>query len=80
VDDLLGQDFRVHLCVAGASGYLPPTTAWNSALFVYGQTLGGRIAVFQCGYASAAAITTRVPVVLLVLLLLRLMRRETVER
>ena len=72
--------FEFIYAFAGASGYLPPTTAWNSALFVYGQTLGGRIAVFQFGYASAAAITTRVPVVLLVLLLLRLMRRETVER
>lgn len=72
--------FEFIYAFAGASGYLPPTTSWNSALFVYGQTLGGRTAVFQFGYASAAAIATLIPVALLVVLLLRLMRRETVER
>lgn len=72
--------FEFIYAFAGASGYLPPITTWNGALFVYGETLGGRTAVFQFGYASAAAITTLVPVGVLILLLLRLMRRETVEK
>ena len=71
--------FEFIYAFAGASGYMPPIGTWNSALFVYGQTFGGRTAVYQFGYASAAAVTTLVPVGLLVLVLLRLGRREQVE-
>lgn len=71
--------FEFIYAFAGASGYLPPTSSWNSALFVYGQTFGGRTAVYQFGYAAAAAITTLIPIGVLVLLLLRIMRREAVE-
>jgi len=63
---------------AGASGYLPPPATWNSALFVYSQTFGGRTAVYQFGYACAAAIATLVPVAVLVLLLRRVLRRDPV--
>ena len=71
--------FEFIYAFAGASGYLPPVSTWNSALFVYGQTFGGRTAVYQFGYASAAALATLVPVGLLVLLLLRVGRRERVQ-
>ena len=71
--------FEFIYAFAGASGYLPPVNTWNSALFVYGQTFGGRTAVYQFGYASAAALAMLIPVGLLVLILLRLGRRESVQ-
>ena len=71
--------FEFIYAFAGASGYMPPLQTWNSALFVYGQTFGGRTAVYQFGYASAAALTMLIPIGLLVLILLRLGRRESVQ-
>lgn len=71
--------FEFIYAFAGASGYMPPLETWNSALFVYGQTFGGRTAVYQFGYASAAALTMLIPIGLLVLVLLRLGRRESVQ-
>lgn len=71
--------FEFIYAFAGASGYMPPLETWNSALFVYGQTFGGRTAVYQFGYASAAALTMLIPIGLLVLILLRLGRRESVQ-
>ena len=68
--------FEFIYAFAGAAGDLPPTNTWNSALFVYSQTFGGRIAVLQFGYASAAAVATLVPAAILVILLLRLFRRR----
>ena len=71
--------FEFIYALAGASGYLPPSSTWNSALYVYAQTFGGRTAVYEFGYACAAAIATLVPIALLVLLLRRIMRRESVQ-
>jgi len=68
--------FEFIYAFAGAAGDLPPTNTWNSALFVYAQTFGGRTAVSQFGYASAASVATLVPAALLVLLLLRVFRRR----
>lgn len=71
--------FEFIYALGAPSGYLPPPSSWNSALFVYAQTFGGRIAVYEFGYASAAAIVSLVLIALIVLLLRRLMRRTTVE-
>lgn len=71
--------FEFIYAFAGPAGYMPPVNTWNSALFVYGQTFGGRLAVLQFGYASAAALAMLIPVGLLVLLLFRLGRRESVQ-
>lgn len=64
---------------AGATGDLPPLSTWNSAIFVYGETFGGRVAPYKFGYASASAVVTLALIAIFVVLMRRLMRREAVE-
>ncbi|MEZ3161058.1 sugar ABC transporter permease [Microbacterium sp. BWT-B31] len=71
--------FEFILAFSGTQGALPHVNQWNTALFVYGKTLGGGAAAFQFGYASAGAVVTLVFVAVLVVLLRRVMRRDTIE-
>ncbi|MGO1052585.1 carbohydrate ABC transporter permease [Crossiella sp. CA198] len=71
--------FEFIYAFGGTSNDMPTPGIWNSALFVYGQTFGGRVPAYQFGYASAAAVATLAVVIVLVVLLRRLMRREAVQ-
>ena len=71
--------FDFILAFGGTTNDLPPTGTWNTALFIYGSTFGGRVPLYQFGYASAAAVVTLVTIILLVVLLRRLTRREAVQ-
>jgi ABC-type sugar transport system permease subunit len=71
--------FEFILAFSGGQGALPPVTQWNTALFVYGKTLGGTAAAFQFGYASAAAVVTLAFIAVLVLVLRRAMRRDSIQ-
>lgn len=71
--------FDFILAFGGTTNDLPPTSTWNTALFIYGNTFGGRVPRYQFGYASAAAVVTLVTTILLVILLRRLTRREAVQ-
>jgi raffinose/stachyose/melibiose transport system permease protein len=71
--------FEFIYAFGGTTNDMPPVSTWNSALFVYGTTFGGRTPAFQFGYASASAVVTLLVVIVLVLLLRRLMRREAVQ-
>jgi raffinose/stachyose/melibiose transport system permease protein len=63
----------------GTSNDLPPLHVWNSALFIYGQTFGGRVPAYAFGYASASAVLTLASVVVFVSLLRRLLRRDAIQ-
>ncbi|SHE55738.1 carbohydrate ABC transporter permease [Streptoalloteichus hindustanus] len=71
--------FEFVYAFGGTTNDMPPLDVWNSALFVYGTTFGGRSPQYQYGYASASAVVTLAAVTVLVVLLRRLMRRETVQ-
>lgn len=71
--------FDFILAFGGTTNDLPPISTWNTALFIYGNTFGGRVPRYLFGYASAAAVVTLVTVILLVVLLRRLTRREAVQ-
>ena len=71
--------FDFILAFGGTTNDLPPTSTWNTALFIYGNTFGGRVPLYQFGYASAAAVVTLVTIIVLVVLLRRLTRREAVQ-
>jgi raffinose/stachyose/melibiose transport system permease protein len=71
--------FEFIITFGGAQQTLPDPNMWNSALFVYAKTLGGISPAFRFGYASAAAVVTLLFVGLVVVLLRRLMRRETIQ-
>ncbi|MEV0168675.1 carbohydrate ABC transporter permease [Nonomuraea fuscirosea] len=63
----------------GTSNDLPPIHTWNTAVFIYGQTFGGRVPAYSFGYASASAVITLVSVIVFVLLLRRVMRRDPIQ-
>ncbi|MGV9271248.1 carbohydrate ABC transporter permease [Kitasatospora sp. NPDC003701] len=71
--------FEFILAFGGNQGALPPTYQWNSALFVYGETVGGITALNQFGYAAASAVTMLAFVAVLVAVLRRLMRRDALQ-
>lgn len=65
---------------ASATGAgMPPLQTWNTAMFVYGESFGGRVPSYQLGYATAAAVVMLLLVIVFVVLLRRLMRREAVH-
>lgn len=71
--------FDFILAFGGTTNDLPPISTWNTALFIYGNTFGGRVPRYLFGYASAAAVVTLVTVIILVVLLRRLTKREAVQ-
>lgn len=71
--------FDFILAFGGTTNDMPPVGIWNTALFIYGKTFGGRVPTFQFGYASAAAVVTLVTMVVLIVLLRRLSRRDPIE-
>ena len=73
------KTFEFILAFSSTQGALPPTSQWTSALFVYGETVGGTTPAYEFGYAAASAVVTLAAVVLVVLVIRRLMRREPLE-
>ncbi|GAB2458118.1 carbohydrate ABC transporter permease [Xylanimonas ulmi] len=71
--------FEFILAFSGGQGALPHVNQWNTALFVYGKTLGGTAAAFTFGYAAAGAVVTLAFVAVLVIVVRRLMRRESIQ-
>lgn len=71
--------FEFIFAFGGTTTDLPSQNVWNSALFVYGMSFGGRTPSYAFGYASAAAILMLALFAVFVLLLRRLMRREAIE-
>lgn len=71
--------FEFIFAFGGTTNDLPAQSVWNSALFVYGASFGGRDPSYAFGYASAAAILMLALFTCFVLLLRRLLRREVIE-
>ncbi|MDI3418740.1 carbohydrate ABC transporter permease [Streptomyces luteolus] len=71
--------FEFLYAFGGTTNDMPPTGVWNSALFIYGQTFGGRTPPYLFGYASAAAVVTLLFLIVLVFLFRRVLRREVIE-
>lgn len=71
--------FEFIFAFGGSSGFLPPVKLWNSAVFIYGQTFGGQVPALRFGYASASAVVTLAVFGVLVAVLQRVMRRESVR-
>lgn len=70
--------FEFILAFAGATGFLPPVKAWNTAIYSYAEAFSGE-GTPKYGTSSASAVVMLVLVVVLVFLLRRLMRRETLQ-
>ncbi|MGH3095618.1 MAG: carbohydrate ABC transporter permease [Streptosporangiales bacterium] len=71
--------FEFIYAFGGTTNDLPPTAVWNSALFVYGESFGGRSPSYMFGYASASAMLMLALIAVFVLVLRRLLRRDAVE-
>ncbi|RJQ68512.1 sugar ABC transporter permease [Pseudonocardiaceae bacterium YIM PH 21723] len=71
--------FEFIYAFGAAGGYMPPDYEWNTAVFVYGVTVGGANPLNRFGYASASAVLMLFLVTALVALLRRAMRREAVQ-
>lgn len=71
--------FEFIFAFGGDSNDLPSQTVWNSALFVYSESFGGKSPSYAFGYASAASILMLLLFAAFVLLLRRLLRREAIE-
>ncbi len=71
--------FEFIFAFGGSFGNLPPTSSWNSSVFIYGTTFGGAVPSYAFGYASASALVMLAVFGLVVVLLHRLMRREAVQ-
>lgn len=71
--------FEFIFAFGGTTNDLPDDSVWNSALFVYSESFGGRMPAYQFGYASACAIFMLALFGVFVVLLLRLMRREAIQ-
>lgn len=71
--------FEFVYAFGGTTNDMPPAHVWNSALFIYGTTFGGRSPQYQFGYASAAAVVMLLIVGVLVVLLRRVMRRAAIQ-
>lgn len=71
--------FEFIYAFGGTTNDLPPTAVWNSALFVYGESFGGRSPSYLFGYASASAMFMLALFAVFVVILRRVLRREAVE-
>lgn len=71
--------FEFIYAFGGTTNDLPPPAVWNSALFVYGESFGGRSPSYLFGYASASAILMLALFAILIVVLRRLLRRDPVE-
>ncbi|GAA4927478.1 raffinose/stachyose/melibiose transport system permease protein [Nonomuraea thailandensis] len=71
--------FEFIYAFGGTTNDLPPTAVWNSALFIYGQTFGGRVPQYAFGYAAASSVVTLLFIAVFVALLRRLTRRDRVQ-
>lgn len=71
--------FEFIYAFGGTTNDLPPPDVWNSALFVYGETFGGRSPAYRFGYASASALLMLVLFAVFIVLLRRMLRREAVQ-
>ncbi len=71
--------FEFIFAFGGTTTDLPTQKVWNSALFVYGMSFGGRTPSYAFGYASAAAILMLALFAVFVVLLRRMLRREAIE-
>ncbi len=71
--------FEFIFAFGGTTNDLPSVSVWNSALFVYGESFGGRVPAYEFGYASACAMAMLVLFAFFVLLLRRLLRREAIQ-
>lgn len=71
--------FEFIYAFGGTTNDLPPTAVWNSALFVYGESFGGRSPSYLFGYASASAMLMLALFAVFVVVLRRLLRRDAVE-
>lgn len=71
--------FEFIYAFGGTTNDLPPPSVWNSALFVYGESFGGRSPSYLFGYASASAILMLVLFTFLIVALRRLLRRDSIE-
>ncbi|WP_309112164.1 sugar ABC transporter permease [Saccharothrix sp.] len=71
--------FEFIYAFGGTTNDMPTVDVWNSALFIYGSTFGGRNPQYQFGYASASAVVMLLVVGVLVVLLRRVMRRAQIQ-
>jgi raffinose/stachyose/melibiose transport system permease protein len=71
--------FEFIYAFGGTTADLPPPAVWNSALFVYGESFGGRSPSYLFGYASASAMLMLALFSVLVVVLRRVLRRDPVE-
>jgi raffinose/stachyose/melibiose transport system permease protein len=71
--------FEFVYAFGGTTNDMPTVQVWNSALFIYGATFGGRNPQYQFGYASASAVVMLIVVGVLVVLLRRVMRRAQIQ-
>lgn len=71
--------FEFIYAFGGTTNDMPSTSVWNSALFVYGESFGGRVPSYKFGYASASALLMLALFALFVVLLRRVLRREAIQ-
>lgn len=71
--------FEFIYAFGGTTADVPSPDVWNSALFVYAESFGGRSPSYLFGYASASAIFMLALFTVLVVVLRRLLRRDPVE-
>lgn len=71
--------FEFIYAFGGTTNDLPPPSVWNSALFVYGESFGGRSPSYLFGYASASAILMLALFTVLIVALRRVLRRDSIE-
>ena len=71
--------FEFILAFSGGQGNLPTTNQWTSALYVYGETIGGTSPIYDFGRACAGAVVTLVAVVLVVVVVRRATSRDRLE-
>ncbi|WP_129663747.1 carbohydrate ABC transporter permease [Phytoactinopolyspora endophytica] len=69
--------FEFIFAFGGTTNDMPPTSVWNSALFVYGESFGS--SAYRFGYASASALLMLLVFTAFVVLLRRLTHREPLE-
>lgn len=63
----------------GAVSGSPPTESWTLGIHLYMLTLGNRSPIYEIGYGSAIAVVMVLLTALLVFLLLKFMRRESID-